>query len=267
MSVFKRLTGGSHVIEPFELNATQSFQWTSGSSNIDGFSINLAKEPPEYYPIGTSDLGGETNGGFYSYPLYESVKDYFFLGAPYEYYPNGSMFVWNVGSGYYGIGIKPQSFKVEINGVNTFVQDDGKQNLRLNKTGSIVGTIFYEHGVAAIQRDSGSAVDSVSADGISIQASGGVTSSFLSVVNIYEHTINCKLSPTDYQYTFNPTIFDTGSDGIKYSDLMKSGSVTPYITTVGLYNDFNELIAVGKLSKPITRLQYTDQTFVIKFDE
>ena len=34
-----------------------------------------------------------------------------------------------------------------------------------------------------------------------------------------------------------------------------------------IYNDLNELLVVGKLSKPITRTKYSDQTFVIKFDE
>ena len=32
-------------------------------------------------------------------------------------------------------------------------------------------------------------------------------------------------------------------------------------------NNSNELLAVGKLSKPIVRTKYTDQTFVVKFDE
>ena len=62
MAVFKTLGGGNHIVEPFEVNASHSFVWTSGStSNLSGsgFSINLANEPPTNYPIGTNqNMGG-----------------------------------------------------------------------------------------------------------------------------------------------------------------------------------------------------------------
>lgn len=276
MSVFKQLEGGSYIVEPFEGNASQSFEWTSGSSDIDGFSINFALQPPDGYPIGTSDLGGLTNGGFYSYPLYQSILKYFYVdGEPIsgedtssvEYFPSGSMYVWNIGSGHTGDGIKPKSFRVQLSGSSSFVVDDGNRNLRVNSSGSIIGTVFYEHGIAVIGQDESLSSTAISEDGIYISAGDEVETTFLSVINIYEHTVNCKLSPTDYQYTFNPSAFDTGSDGITYNNRIQSGSVAPYITTIGLYNNFNELLAVGKLSKPITRLSYTDQTFIIKFDD
>ena len=40
----------------------------------------------------------------------------------------------------------------------------------------------------------------------------------------------------------------------------------PYATTVGLYNDSNQLIGVGKLGQPIPKSRFTDMTFVVKFD-
>jgi hypothetical protein len=40
----------------------------------------------------------------------------------------------------------------------------------------------------------------------------------------------------------------------------------PYITTLGLYNSNNELLAVAKVSNPIQRTNDIAQTFVIKFD-
>lgn len=240
---------------------------TSGQQ-FQGFSINLAKKPPTNYPTGNdSNLGGLTEGGYYSYPLWESIEHVFYRDNVYDYYPTGSFFVWNIGSRYYGDGIKPTSFKVEISEVSNFIQDDGNQNIRVNGTGSVVGTIFYEHGIVVVAQDEPSNVDSISSSGISIQSNSNVNTTFLSVCDIYEHTINCELSPTDYQWTMNPTVFDTGSDGVSYNTLIQSGSVTPYVTTIGLYNDLNELIAVAKLSKPITRQKWTQQTFVVKFDE
>ena len=40
MAVFKTLGGGNHIVEPFEVNASHSFVWTSGSTTADGFRIN-----------------------------------------------------------------------------------------------------------------------------------------------------------------------------------------------------------------------------------
>jgi hypothetical protein len=40
----------------------------------------------------------------------------------------------------------------------------------------------------------------------------------------------------------------------------------PYITTVGLYNDANELLAVAKYSKPIPKPNNTDMTLIVQID-
>ena len=288
MSVFKPLAGGAHSVEAFEANASQSFAWISGSATSSlsgsGFSINLANAQPTNYPRSNlsnvddlsevvATLGGGTDGGFYSYPLYHSVKSYLYIDSAsfsdvYEFFPSGSVFVWNIGSNYVGEGIKQDTFKVELDGNTLNVQDDGNGKLKLNGTGSVVGNIFYHHGIATVQRNMSASGHLISGDGISISGSAGVTSSFQSTVNIYEHTIGCKIKPTEFNTTFNPTIFYTASSGTgSYNDQMLSGSTLPYVTTIGLYNDINELLAVAKLSKPITRMKHTSQTFVVRFDE
>ena len=288
MSVFKPLAGGAHSVEAFEANASQSFAWISGSATSSlsgsGFSINLANAPPTNYPRSNlsnvddlsevvATLGGGTDGGFYCYPLYHSVKSYLYIDSAsfsdvYEFFPSGSVFVWNIGSNYVGEGIKQDTFKVELDGNTLNVQDDGNGKLKLNGTGSVVGNIFYHHGIATVQRNMSASGHLISGDGISISGSAGVTSSFQSTVNIYEHTVGCKIKPTEFNTTFNPTIFYTASSGTgSYNDQMLSGSTLPYVTTIGLYNDINELLAVAKLSKPITRMKHTSQTFVVRFDE
>ena len=291
MAVFKQIGGGNHTVEPFEVNYSQSFAWTSGSTSQSGsgFSINLVDEPPTNYPFSTTQsLGGVTDGGFNSYPMFNSIKKYFYVGETgsnadiYGFYPSGSMFVWNIGSNYTGDGIKPDTFKIELIATTssaTYIQDDGNGKLKLNGTGSIVGNVFYNHGIATVQRNmSASAASLISEDGISIHSSSaalpaGVTSSFQSMIDIYEHTVNCRIDPSELNVTLNPTSFHSGSAAAitagtaSYNNHIISGSVLPYITTIGLYNDSNELLAVGKLSKPIVRTKYTDQTFVVKFDE
>ena len=167
-----------------------------------------------------------------------------------------------------------------------YLQDDGNGKLRINKTGSVVGNIFYNQGIAVVQRNITASVDAstaegtfdstISADGLSISASAILTSSFQSMIDIYEHTVNCRIDPSELNVTLNPTSFSTRMTGSTLTTLRGSGSFNqdtisgsalPYVTTIGLYNNSNELLAVGKLSKPIIRTKYTDQTFVVKFDE
>ena len=45
-----------------------------------------------------------------------------------------------------------------------------------------------------------------------------------------------------------------------------SSYFAPYVTTVGLYNDNFELLAVGKLAKPLPTSRTTDTTILINFD-
>jgi ELWxxDGT repeat protein len=71
---------------------------------------------------------------------------------------------------------------------------------------------------------------------------------------------------------FDDLLFFSGqaldiSEGRGYVYDFATGSYfQPYVTTIGLYNDANELVAVGKLAQPVPKSRYTDMTFVVKFD-
>ena len=45
-----------------------------------------------------------------------------------------------------------------------------------------------------------------------------------------------------------------------------SGSVYPYITTIGLYNDNGEMLAVGKLASPVQKRDDVDMNFIVRWD-
>lgn len=62
----------------------------------------------------------------------------------------------------------------------------------------------------------------------------------------------------------NPSAI-SGSNGLKAPNITGS-AFEPYITTVGLYNDANELLAVAKLGQPIPKSNKTDMTVVVKID-
>lgn len=85
-----------------------------------------------------------------------------------------------------------------------------------------------------------------------------------STYDIYTHNYRCTVREQDLNYTHNQTV-KSGSNGDVY-DFVTGSYFQPYITTVGLYNDSDELIAIGKLSQPIPKSRYTDMTFVVKLD-
>lgn len=72
-----------------------------------------------------------------------------------------------------------------------------------------------------------------------------------------------RIKNAEYNYTTNPS-FITGSGTLIYSNFINSPQTYP--TTVGLYNDNNELLAVAKLSKPLTK-DFTKEALIrVKLD-
>ena len=65
-------------------------------------------------------------------------------------------------------------------------------------------------------------------------------------------------------YSNNPT-FTSGSQGtFTHPTFFKDPKV--YITTVGLYNDNNELLAVAKLSKPLLKTYNREALIRVKLE-
>jgi uncharacterized protein (DUF1330 family) len=98
---------------------------------------------------------------------------------------------------------------------------------------------------------------------------------------IYENEINCIVKESDYNLTYNPTLLKyggqyitsgsngytlTGSLDTTVKDFATGSAFQPYVTTIGLYNDENELLMVAKLAKPIVLSPDTDMTFIVKYD-
>jgi hypothetical protein len=60
-----------------------------------------------------------------------------------------------------------------------------------------------------------------------------------------------RLRNSEYNYSNNPTFSNPDDGTLEVADFRRDPKV--YITTIGLYNDFNELLAVAKLSKPVRK--------------
>jgi hypothetical protein len=84
-----------------------------------------------------------------------------------------------------------------------------------------------------------------------------------SAENVSAHYFFTRVKNQDFNYTTNPSIIDANGNLI-YSTLINNPQT--YITTVGLYNDSNELLAVAKLSRPLVK-DFTKEALIkVKLD-
>lgn len=81
---------------------------------------------------------------------------------------------------------------------------------------------------------------------------------------IYTYNVHCKVKDSEYNFSYNPSAL-SGSDG-NISTNAANENFTHYVTTVGLYNDAHELVAVAKTNRPIPKSKNSDMTFVVKID-
>ena len=81
--------------------------------------------------------------------------------------------------------------------------------------------------------------------------------------SVSSHYFFTRVKNQDFNYTTNPSIIDSNGNLI-YTTLINNPQT--YITTVGLYNDNNELLAVAKLSRPLTK-DFTKEALIkVKLD-
>ena len=91
------------------------------------------------------------------------------------------------------------------------------------------------------------------ADGFSLNSEETITSDYIFV----------RIKNSDFNYTTNPSMI-SGSGEFYYPSLINNPQT--YITTVGLYNDNNELLGVAKLSKPLVK-DFTKEALIrVKLD-
>jgi hypothetical protein len=69
---------------------------------------------------------------------------------------------------------------------------------------------------------------------------------------------------SEFNYSENPSFISGSTGDVLYDTFINSPQ--SFITTVGLYNDSNELVAVAKLSRPLTK-DFTKESLIrVKLD-
>lgn len=202
---------------------------------------------------------GTITGDTYS-PLYQNFLDTT-LDAK-RYFPtasNSTIGVLSIPQYMYGDFIQPESF--EFITPSGSYEDDGEGRLVSGST--YIGNIIYEHGIVVLT--GGERTRDYWDEEISTFVNNSsVTCSFSSSYTIYETQYKCTMGESEYNFTQNPSVI-SGSNGTPWG-FATSASFAPYVTTVGLYNDQRNLIAVGKLAQPLPTSKTTDTTILINVD-
>ena len=73
----------------------------------------------------------------------------------------------------------------------------------------------------------------------------------------------CRANHNEFNYSSNPTYLSGSKIRVKSQ---ATDNPVSYITTVGLYNDNNELMATAKLSEPLKKSPSTEFTIRARLD-
>ncbi len=84
-----------------------------------------------------------------------------------------------------------------------------------------------------------------------------------SVERVSSQFMFVRVKNSEFNYSSNPSYIDTNGN---LNNTTMADSPTSYITTVGLYNDDNNLLAVAKLSQPLKKDFTTEALIRIKLD-
>jgi hypothetical protein len=114
--------------------------------------------------------------------------------------------------------------------------------------------LYPDIGVALIAGDPGALAGSIGANIITADSEEVLTSNYVFI----------RARNAEFNYSQNPTFIDSTTGGVRYTDFITAPQT--FITTVGLYNDNGDCLAVAKLSKPLKK-DFTKEALIrVKLD-
>jgi hypothetical protein len=221
----------------------------------------------------TSSIGidGVRRGGYPQTNYYNYLSSTTNINRTFTTESNSKIGIISIPSNLFGEYLNPGSFV--LSSPSGSIIDDTEGNLLFSSSihtvsSQHVGNIIYEHGMAILISESLSPYTGSFGSFIN---STNITCSFKSNITIFESQYKCTARPSEFLFSQNPTII-SGSNSCPENVTSKlygfaTGSYfTPYVTTVGLYNNDKELVAVGKLAQPLDMSDTTDTTILINLD-
>jgi hypothetical protein len=120
---------------------------------------------------------------------------------------------------------------------------------------NVVGNVFHDQGIVVISSPNPIYNNIINTE---------YNASYRSTVKLHELTVFIRVPADRYTLSANRTL--AKDNGNTIASFVTSSTFSPYITTIGLYNDFNELVAVAKLAQPIKKRSDFDLNFLIRLD-
>lgn len=253
-------------------NSIKELYYSNYLSSSYGSSVSIPYTIPGSDPSGDILVGPTSSVGRFDNYLQTSL-------AYDRYFPTASdaiIGVISIPSKLYGDKIQPGSFNITSDSGS--IIDDGNGNLLVSSSGDLCGVLIYQHGLGVITYDGASGsfygtasygVDTYGGDTAAFVtnfiSSNNVTCSFSSSYTLYETQFKCTFDPSEFNFSLNPSLISGSTDGTVY-DFVTGSYFNPYVTTVGLYNENQDLIAVAKLAKPLPSNNVTDTTILINID-
>lgn len=91
--------------------------------------------------------------------------------------------------------------------------------------------------------------------------------SFKNQHTVYENYITAHVKENEYNLSYNPSLRVTSSNAYsQIKDFATGSDFAPYASTIGFYNDNNELLMVAKFAQPVPMSLETDMTFLVRYD-
>jgi len=152
--------------------------------------------------------------------------------------------------------------------------------LKYNGTGSEVGQVWYNAGVVILHPDSAwgaIATWSGTKTLINAQSSGNINSivdgvrSHIEQINLNNQTnlqssvYFCRAFNNEFNYSSNATFTDS-TGLIRVTSGSNILTTRTYITTIGLYDESDNLLAVGKTNRPVLKSPETEAIFRLRLD-
>jgi len=274
---------GKNIDYTSSLNVQTGFEYSSSLNSIYNsvkqlYYTNYISSSTGDQGITASVLPGTTRENDVYFGPIEAPRYDNYLQSSLEqkrYWPTGSgedITVFAIPTQLFGEKIVPTTFEFGytgsvqfVNGV--FLQDDGDGNIISGSNKTVVGQIFYSHGIVILTTSSCHTIG----EDINQNPTRLLKTDFRfsSSLTIYEQQYKCTILENEFGSSLNPSLLTSsiaGRANTVYYPFVTSSFFTPYITQVGLYNENTELVAVGKLSFPVPISQYTDTTINVNFD-
>ena len=278
--MIKEIPKSDVVVRPFKVYK----EWASNEGTITPLYGTLQTD---LYDVDTDDTNSD---GTSKRTLYDSIKSQFYLNpttssiltevgkrksyaSTDERVIGDTIGVISIPQQKYGEGLKIGSVELEYGSIT--VTDDGNSNL-IDSASNHKGNVFYDRGLIVLT------------EGITNTTTINTFDlSYRSTMTIYENEVFLSVNENEFNVSQNPSAYD-GINRIKLKTIQStieptkfggfgeydySSSVdttgsylAPFITTIGLYDNELNMVAVCKLPKPIKSLPDYPLNFIVRFD-